>query len=385
MRQISSDEKTRVWDAYHARRPLRVPLRWNANSRVLLLNPTLNSAGIDYQQYFHDPLTMLQVQARFGEYLATVMSQVCDAPNTLPERWVFSLECQNVYDAAFFGGEVSFPPGQVPSTHQFLTLDDIDSFLAEDISRPLTTPWLRERLAFHATLVEAATDFRYLGRGGAVLPFTLGFDGPLTVATNLFGAEFFMLLGEEPERAVAVMQHISDAVIIRNQALATLQGLPLQTDWGWLADDSIQLISTDMYEAYILPLHEYAYRRMSTTRAADHRRSIHLCGDATRHFPLIRERLGVISFDTGFPVDHGQLRVQLGDDVEISGGPRVDLLHAGSPEDCYAAARDILRSGIMQGGRFILQEANNLPPNVPMANLEAVYAACLEFGWYTPN
>ena len=97
---------------------------------------------------------------------------------------------------------------------------------------------------------------------------------------------------------------------------------------------------------------------------------------------MIREKLGVVSFDTGFPVDHGWLRKEVGEDVEISGGPRVDLLKNGSPDDCARAAREILESGIKQGGRFILQEANNLAPCTPMENLEAVYATCLEYGWY---
>ena len=37
---------------------------------------------------------------------------------------------------------------------------------------------------------------------------------------------------------------------------------------------------------------------------------------------------------------------------------------------------------IMEGGRFILQEANNLPPRCPLSNLAAVYETCLEDGRY---
>jgi uroporphyrinogen-III decarboxylase len=60
----------------------------------------------------------------------------------------------------------------------------------------------------------------------------------------------------------------------------------------------------------------------------------------------------------------------------------VELLANGTPEACAAAARKILQSGVMAGGRFILQEGNNLPPNVPLANLRAVYETCLEYGQY---
>jgi uroporphyrinogen-III decarboxylase len=81
-------------------------------------------------------------------------------------------------------------------------------------------------------------------------------------------------------------------------------------------------------------------------------------------------------------VDHGLLRKQLGPDVEISGGPHVALLRYGTPEACAARAKEILQSGVMEGGRFILQEGNNLPPCCPLANLNAVYERCLEYGVY---
>jgi uroporphyrinogen-III decarboxylase len=112
------------------------------------------------------------------------------------------------------------------------------------------------------------------------------------------------------------------------------------------------------------------------------RRSIHLCGDATRHFPVINKELGVTSFDSGFPVDFGKLRQAIGPAVEIKGGPPVMILREGTPAACARETRRILESGIMSGGRFILREGNNLPPCVPVANLEAVYAACQEYGQY---
>jgi len=379
---VSNEEKARVWQAYHERKPIRVPLRWNVNARVLLLNPALNPDGIGFQEFFQDPQISLLVQVRFAEYLATTLSQVCDYSWELPESWTFGVTCQNTYDAAYFGAEVRFEPGQVPGTHQFLSIDDVDWFLAQDYSRPLENPWLKQQLAFREALIEAARDFRYLGRGGTVAPFGLGFDGPLTVATNLFGEDIFTLLGEDPEKAVQVLTHIINAAVLRNYALADLAGQPRKGDLAWSADDSIQLISTSMYEEYLLPLHELVYRSFSTTTLADHRRFIHLCGDATRHFKTIKEKLGVYSFDTGFPVDHGHLREELGEEVEISGGPRVDLLLGGTPAACAAETKRILQSGIMRGGRFILQEANNLPPCVPMENLQAVYATCLEYGRY---
>ncbi len=88
------------------------------------------------------------------------------------------------------------------------------------------------------------------------------------------------------------------------------------------------------------------------------------------------------SFDTGFPVEHGRLRQELGEDVEILGGPEVGLLLDGAADKVYERTRSILASGIMRGGRFVLREANNLPPLVPEANLSAMYHCALDHGRY---
>ncbi len=382
MNLISNEEKKQVWQSYYDRKPIRVPLRWNVNSRIILLNPSLNPDNINYREYFNDPITMMKIQARLTEYIAVEFSKVSDTVSELPESWNFGVENQNIYDAAYFGAKVLFEPGQVPSTHQFMDIDDVDWFLAQDFSHPLEQPWIKERLEFREKMVNAAHNFTYLGRQGKVGPFGVGFDGPLTIAANLFGSDIFTLLGEDPEKTVDVLMHITKACILRNHALSELAGNTTKSDWGWLADDSIQLISSGMYEEFILPIHEFSYSNFSNSKPEDKRRSIHLCGDSTRHFQIIHERLGVMSFDTGFPVNHGAVRDVLGEDVEISGGPRVDLLMQGTEEEVYEEAIKILTSGIMKGGRFILQEGNNLPPCVPIENLSAVYRACQEYGKY---
>jgi uroporphyrinogen-III decarboxylase len=100
---------------------------------------------------------------------------------------------------------------------------------------------------------------------------------------------------------------------------------------------------------------------------------IHACGDATRHFRTLRDKLGVYEFDTGFPIDWGELRRELGPEVTIWGGPSIMVLKDGRPEEVQAEASRILNSGICAGGRFVLREGNNLAPGTPLANLAAMY------------
>jgi uroporphyrinogen-III decarboxylase len=133
-----------------------------------------------------------------------------------------------------------------------------------------------------------------------------------------------------------------------------------------------------MYRSSVLPHHRRFYEEMFPGAA----RGIHLCGSVMRHMKTIRDELGVTSFDTGYPVDFKRVREELGPDVEIHGGPRVSLLLDGSPRDVYEETCRILESGVKEGGRFVLREANNLPPRVPQKNLAAMYRACLDKGWY---
>jgi len=381
MTHIPTDvEKHAVWSAYKQGHPIRVPVTLGANPRIILLDPSLNPEGWDFQRYFHDPRMTLVVQARFQEYQATTLSKVSDCDSALPDIWSFAVDNQNIYDAAYLGAKVEFRSGQVPGTRSPFTIADLDTFLATDFSDPFRNPWLSERLAFSQQLVEQAKNFTYLGRQGCIKPFPPdATEGPFTNLVSLFGYEALLLLAEDGKRASEAMFHITRAVIRRNQALADLQGGWHPLDKLGCADDAIQMISTADVETYVLPSLHLWYQEMG---ALDARRVMHLCGNATRHFSLLTDRLGVSSFDTGYPVDFGSLHRTLGPMVEILGGPPVPLLMQGSAEDCAAATSVILRSGIMEGGRFILREGNNLPPQAPLANLEAMYHTCLDEGKY---
>ncbi len=120
---------------------------------------------------------------------------------------------------------------------------------------------------------------------------------------------------------------------------------------------------------YKLPL----YKRLKAGVTTADRVKIHLCGNAQRHFKLLRDEVGVYEFDTGFPVDFSTLRQELGNEVTIWGGPNVMLLKNRTEEEICKETLRILNSGICEGGRFILREGNNLAPRTPFRNLQAMY------------
>lgn len=220
----------------------------------------------------------------------------------------------------------------------------------------------------------------FLGRPiESTVPF-LGTDGPMTIACNLFGPDFVCeTMAGEPERLHPLLQFITEATIRRIAAWRKLGGLPVPCDNFGFADDSVAMISTAMYREHVLPHH----RQLCDALATPTPRSIHLCGDATRHFRTLRDELNIQSFDTGFPVDFGPLRRELGPKVRIQGGPKVDFLIRATPGEVRGEVKRILQSGVLDGGMFVLREGNNLAPGTPLENTEAMYHAGREFGILT--
>jgi len=378
---VTDAEKRAVWEAYRARRPTRVPVTFGVNPRVVLLDPDWNPRGVTFEECWTDARVAVEVQLKFLEYQVEFLNRHSDSPTEWPERFDFVVDAQNVYDSAYFGGRVEFRDGQVPDVSRTLAGAEKERIFSVDVDHPMDNPFVRESLRRHEELKRAAAGVTFRNVRLGVAPVVWGFDGPLTVATNLRGGELYLDLSEDPDYVARLMEFITRGVIIRNRAMRRHFGLePFAGPSGSIADDSVELISTEMYRRAVLPFH----RTYLSQWSADGPHSIHLCGDATRHFPTIRDELHVTSFDTGFPVDHGALREALGPDVQIQGGPEVTLLKGGTPQAVYERTRGILQSGVMAGGRFVLREANNLPPGCPAENLAAMYRACLANGRYDP-
>ncbi|MCS7224635.1 MAG: hypothetical protein NZ959_08795 [Armatimonadetes bacterium] len=214
----------------------------------------------------------------------------------------------------------------------------------------------------------------------SVTPCGLGTDGPMTVCCNLRGAtEFALDLKEDTDYALQLLDLVTTAIIERIKAYRRHLGMEEKVSSFAFADDSIELLSLEDYRELIFPFHQRLVQELAKEGAAVH---IHLCGDAQRHFLFLKEHLRVRSIDTGYPVDLGKARRELGPEVELLGGPSVPLLRFGNPQKVRQTVADILASGVMEGGRFILREGNNLAPGTPLENLFAMWETGKALGRY---
>lgn len=374
--RLTNPAKQAVWDEYHARRTSRVPVTLGTNNRVFLLDGRFDADGLRYKQVFNDPALMLVTQLRWQYVLRMRHHVLCDHPTGLPEVWEVSPDFHNICEAAFFGAEIHYAASEVPDTRPFLSDDCKRAIFDVDIDHPLQHGFFEEKLAMWEAMSRLAAGKTFLGRPIRITPYaTLGTDGPLTVAMNLRGAAILRDLKRDPDYAHQLFEFITVAALRRREAFRKHWGMPAPQE-AWLADDSIALLGPAQYQEHVLPYHRQWYDTVDPDRTRT--RCMHLCGDATRHFGTLRELCGVSAFDTGFPVDFAGLRAELGPDVEILGGVEVATLLHGRPAAVYRRARAILESGVLVGSRFVLREANNLPPGVPWANLAAMYKAALD-------
>ncbi len=278
----TNDEKKQVWAAYRARKPIRVPVTFGVNPRVVLFDPDWNPGGITFEEYFTDARALVEVQLKFLEYQVAYLNRYSDSPTGWPESFDLYVDVQNIYDSAYFGAPVEMRDGQVADAAPVLAGADRDRIFSVDVDHPMDNPFVRRCLERHAELTEVVARTSFHGVRLGVRPVTWGFDGPLTIATNLRGGELYTDLYERPDYADRLMDFITRGVIIRNRAMSEHFGLKaFKGASGGIADDSVQLISTPMYRERVMPLHRLYLSQWSVEGP----HSIHLCGDATRHFP----------------------------------------------------------------------------------------------------
>lgn len=372
-------EAKAVWEAFHAGSPLRPPVHLGTATQFFIFNQDLNPGeAVTFEAYSTDAETMLDFQLRSQVWRGEKITPFCDDPIGLPETFIVKVDLQNYDEAAYFGAPVVFLPHQVPDTRPILEGERKWAFLDAGLPDPLTGGWYARAHEIYeqmsALLHKQPT---YLGRPVRMDPFGVWTCGTLTLAVGLRGNELFTDFYEDPQYVHTLLDYIVEGTIQRILAHLRFLGLPAPAPDMFFADDAIQMISPKMLKEFVLP----TYRKLKAGITTAERVKVHLCGDATRHFKTLRDEIGVYEFETGFPVDFGRLRQELGPEVLLHGGPSIVLLRDGPPEAVAAETRRILHSGVCQGGRFVLREGNNLAPHTPFSNLQAMYEEARQFRW----
>lgn len=382
-------EVKKVWDVYQQRKPYRVPVTAHGSIRNLFNNPEVNTTGYTFEDFFKNPQAQIDCQLAYQKWVRHNLfaDQEMGPPK---DAWQVGIDFQNSYEAMWFGCPLHYFGNDLPDTTEILKEDKRKLYQLKEPD-PLRGNLLARAMEFFEYMHEKCPQMEFEGLP-VKPPVTIpgeGTDGPFDVAYKLRGAaEVCIDLHEDPAYYHDLIKFVTENVIRRMKAIREWRWkrLPDSADrgrfkvanWGF-ADDAIAMLSTADYEEFVFPYHRRFVEEFNDGGPI----SIHLCGNATRHFKFLKENLNVQSFDTGFPVEHGKLRKELGPDVQILGGPTIMLLKDGKPEEIRKEVRRICESGVKEGGRFVLREANNLAPCTPVENIEAMYAAGKEFGGFS--
>jgi hypothetical protein len=381
-----NEEVTRVWAAFNEGKPYRAPVSVGGSIRNLFGNPEINTTGYTFEDYFTNPQAQIDCQLAYQKWCA--FNLYCDRPMGLPkDGWQVGVDFQNSYEAGWMGCPLRFFGNGVPDTEEILKerKEKLYDLAPPD---PLRGNLLGRAMEFLDYMHEKCPKTEFEGlpvKPPRSIPGE-GTDGPFDVAYKLRGAaELCLDMYEDPRYFHDLMSFVTDNVIRRMKAIREWRwsrfpdspdkGKFKVKNWGFV-DDAIAMISTRDYEEFVFPYHQRLAREFSDGSPI----SIHLCGDASRHFKFLKDRLNVHFFDTGFPIDLGRMREVLGPEVQINGGPTIMLLKDGTPAAIRAEVKRICECGVMKGGRFILREANNMAPLTPVENVAALYEAGREYG-----
>lgn len=207
----------------------------------------------------------------------------------------------------------------------------------------------------------------------------------LKPAMYLRGMEqFFMDLALEPALAEAIIEHITAYYLDYNrQVFEAAQG---KIDIFMMGDDfgmqTGPLVSLDIwrrffrkgFRAYCDLAHQYGLKVMH-----------HTCGSVRSLIPdLIDAGLDILQSlqPRALGMDIAELKAEFGRDLCFHGSIDIqETMPRGTPDDVRAEARARLAAG-KPGGGFIISTAHNLLPDVPTANVLALYDTYREAGAY---
>jgi hypothetical protein len=366
-----NQETQAVWEAFKAGKPVRPPVGLGTNTQYFIFNHDLNPGElIIFEDYMTQANVMLDFSLKASVWRAYHIAPYCDDQIGLPDEFSIRIDVQNIDEAAYFGAPVHFIPHQVPDTLPILAGDKKFALFDQGYPDPFKAGWYATSSRVYQEMLEhLAKHPTYMDRPVKIEPYAYWSNGIFTLAVALRGQDLLTDLYEDPQYVHDLLKYLTEATIHRVKAYHQFFDLPFPGTDLFYADDAIQLISTKMLRQFLIPL----LKQYKETVITNEYIKIHLCGDASRHFKILKDELGVNEFEVGFPIDFGRIRQQLGPEVTIHGGPSVMILKEGTPEEVSLETKRILTSGVLEGGRFVLREGNNLAPHTPYQNLNAMY------------
>lgn len=310
---------------------------------------TFNNRGYTLKELEGKSALIAELIAETNEKVKSDVVWVGSGYNNLPVRAI--------------GGKIKFRPKGAPDIEEPAIshpreIDQINlDRLAEDegISGIWETAALLNQLVGDRVLV---------GAGGW---------GPFSLAAQIYGVEKMMHGLYKDQAAVHAILEFATEVSFRYYEGAIKAGAQIVSIGE--PTSSGDMISRKHYEEFALPYQQKFIRRAQEAGAYT---LLHICGDITNRLDLAK-RTGADVLSVDYKVDLADVRAEAKGELAFAGNVNpVDILEVGTPEQVAAAVEDCLERAGTEGN-FILMPGCDIPPGVPLENLEAFINTGLKY------
>ena len=198
---------------------------------------------------------------------------------------------------------------------------------------------------------------------------------------RMHGFENFLLnLAMNPELIKALVSRTAEFYLALNQRMFEELGDKIDI-WFFGNDFGSQdglMFSLDMFDEFFLPHYKAL---VAQAHSFGIKAMCHSCGSVGKLIPRFIEA-GVDILDpvqtTAADMDPATLKRQFGADLVFHGGiDTQQLLTGGTPEQVYEASVAMIEV-LGNGGGYVLCSCNSIGPDVPLANIDAMYRAATQ-------
>ena len=367
----SREERVRKTKRFET--PDRVAVIPAINYRTLL--PRI---GVNFQAYFQDPETMLRAQIMGQKWL---MEHIRTDAHAVTGAWVGGwTDFQNTNEPSAFGVEVDFRVDDIPAaSERGWVKTDADLRKLEKID--FVHSGLNQRqIEFRRAMIQVADKYPVRFQDGPVFypganpALTHTSNGPFTNASHLMGGvEIFTAILERPDFTSELFDIITTKILAWLDFCWEEEKLPGR-DLAW-TDDLSAYLSAHTWRKMVLPYNQKIRSQFGWA-------SLHMCGQTTHLLEIFADELKINEFQGfGWNVDLEKIAQVMGGRVVLLGNVNPLVIARGSPEQVKAETRRVIEKLAPCRG-VIIQDGNNIAPESPVENINAMMEAAEEYGRY---
>ena len=328
--------------------------------------------GIDYNDIFKDAETQYYWLLQFAKYqIENIPCDFCTEPVIYMHPYF-----DNVITSSAFGVEVAWPKNE--TLHAIPTMKDVSEIESFKIPEP-DAQLCGRTIDWWLKMKELAreTDITFNGQKGRVemAPITLLGIGPHMIAVDLVGTDFYWWMLEYSEECQKLLDKITKGMILIEENARKID--PRERSAFWLAEDSSQIMSDDLFKEFTIPYDKILYDRFNTGMLDG--RGMHMCGNSIHLHKTLVEDLRISSFNLfGHLVPPKTAAENMGGKVLLWGNIDPVLMMSGSKAEVKKACMAALEEMAPYGG-LMLGDGANVCPGTPLENLAALTEASEEY------